>query len=113
MSYEDLEDSRSVVEEDIQSVPRSVYLNSAFAYRNLGKLRDKLRVNQFAHKEFNPFITSKDGKRYYKGILNDKPLLKSVPNSIPLLVEDQHGSLDILVPQHIKYKNYNYTEIAK
>jgi hypothetical protein len=66
-----------LVEEEIQSIPRSVYLNSSFESRNLGKIRDKLRRNQYEHLAFNPFFITKDGKRYFKTILNDQPLLKS------------------------------------
>ena len=45
VSVQELGQSRTLVEEDIQSIPRSVYLNSSFETRNLGKIRDKIRRN--------------------------------------------------------------------
>lgn len=54
-----------------------MYLNSSFETRNLGRLRDKIRKNQFEHLAFNPFFITKDGKRYFKTILNDQPLSKA------------------------------------
>ena len=49
MTVEDLHNSRNVVEEDIQAIPRSVYLSSSFEHQNLGKMRDMLRKNAFYH----------------------------------------------------------------
>ena len=130
VSVEELDQSRTLVDEDIQTIPRSVYLNSSFDTRNLGKLRDKIRRNQYEHLVFNPFFVTKDGKRYYKTILNDHPVLKSgysketdnsyVSNTkinhhryVPLDLEDQAEVLELLKPQHVKYKNYNFSEVAR
>jgi hypothetical protein len=32
---------------------------------------------------------------------------------VPLETEDSNATLDLLKPQHIKYKNYNFSEVAK
>jgi len=44
-SLEVFHNCRDFIEEDVQSIPRSVYLNSKFKHTNLGKVRDMLRSN--------------------------------------------------------------------
>ena len=66
--------SISVIEEDVQGIPRSVYVTSSPNYRNLGKVRDKIRLSKIIHEDYDSFVNSKEGKRYFKTIMNSKPL---------------------------------------
>jgi hypothetical protein len=54
-------------EENAEAIPRTIYLNSKASERNLDKLRDKMRVNQFSHLNFNAFYGSRKGRQYFKG----------------------------------------------
>jgi hypothetical protein len=67
-----LNDSLEVVEIDVQSIPKSIYTNSNREERMLGSIRNKLRMNKFAHKDFNAFLGSKGGRKYFRGIYNIK-----------------------------------------
>lgn len=128
MTVEDLHNSRNVVEEDIQAIPRSVYLNSSFEHQNLGKMRDMLRKNAFYHPSYKASVQSKLGKKYYRGIMpqiqpqgtvsrtkkssssTDHLVIKRA--DIPLEYEDSHNVLELMVPQHIKYKNFSFKDVA-
>jgi hypothetical protein len=70
ITVDEVYNSRNVVEENIQSVPRSVYLSSHYGKMNLGRVRDMLRMSKFEHAtSFKPHLNSKDGRRYYRGVL--------------------------------------------
>jgi hypothetical protein len=32
---------------------------------------------------------------------------------VPMEAETEHQALDLMIPQHIKYQNYNFSEVAK
>jgi hypothetical protein len=66
-----------------------------------------MRKNIFAHKEFNTFIGSKEGKKYYEGIyqaMNPKgeQNKKSKNPSISFEDESYHDAFNIMVPKHLK-----------
>lgn len=72
----------------------------------LGNVRKQIRENSFKHKNFNPFLESKTHKRYYSGIYKKNLHLNSdQKGSIDL--EDKTNVLDILVPVHTEYANFN------
>lgn len=56
-------------EENLEAIPRTIYLNNQTSEKTLDEIRDKMRVNQFSHLNFNPFYGSKIGRQYYKGVL--------------------------------------------
>ena len=110
---------------NVEGVPRTIYLNSKMSQRQLGKIRDQIRVNQFSHKDFNAFFGSKLGKFYYKGVWNSRSQSHLDPQShsandvyasssplkrkgnIPLLDENKHTMLDVMIPFHTKSHHFD------
>ena len=81
VSLDTIANTRKLIEEDIQGIPRSIYLSSKYEHRNLARLRDRIRVNQINNPEFNSFISSKYGRQYYRSIMNSGALQNKTPTS--------------------------------
>ncbi|CDW88247.1 UNKNOWN [Stylonychia lemnae] len=114
-------------EDNIKNIPRSIYVSSKnIEERNLSHLRTKLRKNKFVHHEFNSFLQSKQGKKYYKGVhlpnqqspskivsyqqqeaygMNENHLQKMQEEQLER--ESDVDVLDVIVPHHLKYQQFN------
>ena len=70
-----------------------------------------LRSNQFDHISYKSILDSKEGKKYFRGVLPTRKRVKSTLSQQP--DEARKSVLDLLVPQHIKYRNFGYKEVAE
>ena len=52
----------------IEKLPRSIYISSRKDERSLVKLKNDFRRNVFEHKNFDQFLTSNEGKKYFMGV---------------------------------------------
>ena len=52
----------------IETLPRSLHINSNFEARTVTKQKEQFMRNNFDHKNFNKWIASKEGKSYYMGL---------------------------------------------
>ena len=55
----------------LQAIPKHIYVNSQASLRQTADVKLELILNRIKHKDFNPFLSSKRGKLYYKGVLED------------------------------------------
>eukprot|EP00347_Sterkiella_histriomuscorum_P006818 403351313 len=111
------------VEQNIQSIPRTIYVSSKNTEnKSLGNLRDKMRRNNFLHHEFDTFIQSKQGMKYFKGVHLPNQVSPSKIRTDPNRSIDQIDSeklqelielesncevLDVIMPHHQKYQKQN------
>ena len=52
-------------------MPKQIYVNSEQRLRRTDDIQRELILNRIHHKKFNPFLTSKKGELYFKGIWTD------------------------------------------
>ena len=59
----------------LQAIPKHIYVNSQSSLRRTADVKNELIRNRITHKDFNPFLSSKRGKLYYRGVLQDSRAL--------------------------------------
>ena len=77
--YKDKSDDLPVA---LQTVPKQLYVNSDQRLRRTEDVQRELILNRIKHKEFNPFLTSKKGQLYYKGVWGDPKAVATTDNII-------------------------------
>ena len=90
-------------EANVEAVPRTIYMNNR-SERSVGALRTKLMRNTFFHQEFDSFIQSRRGKKYYQGVLPPYQEAQRTLDPSAVELDSTLDALDIMVPHHQAYQ---------